>query len=201
MQLWSPSQRLPMVDQQLGEMPKLEAQLNELTNRSLRVVNSASFFLLSELVSVFACNPVMSPLHLLCGVSSQLGFSPQLLVLGIKWGFTGWVRLYRSTNGERIWLPVSFPFKFSKSPRLCVLLYIQATRRKKKKKIKHNSAICKGQVVTSLCIFQVVWVLEWLSNGDKPPMHGLYCSSNLQRVCLGAASSFQLLGHVWLLRL
>lgn len=134
MQLWSPSQRLPMVDQQLGEMPKLEAQLNELTNRSLRVVNSASFFLLSELVSVFACNPVMSPLHLLCGVSSQLGFSPQLLVLGIKWGFTGWVRLYRSTNGERIWLPVSFPFKFSKSPRLCVLLYIQATRRKKKKK-------------------------------------------------------------------
>lgn len=73
-----------MVDQQLGEMPKLEAQLNELTNCSLRVVNSASFFLLSKLVSVFACNPVMSPLHLPSRVSSQLGFSPQLLVLGTK---------------------------------------------------------------------------------------------------------------------
>lgn len=84
----------------------------------------------------------------------------------------------------------------------CVCFSISKPQEEKKKlKIKHNSAICKGQAVTSLCIFQVVWVLEWTSNGDEPPMHGLYRSSNLQRVCLGAASSFQLLGHVWLLRL
>lgn len=147
MQLWSAAQELPIADHQLGEMPKFRAQLYGLTNTSLWVVNSASFFLLSGLVSVLTCLSVMSPLHLLSRVSPQLDFSPLTsFVGGGKWVSTDLARLHRSTSCERIWLPVSFPFKFSKSHRLCVLLHIQATRKKKKKEIKHNSAIYKGHI-------------------------------------------------------
>lgn len=196
MQLWSAAQELPIADHQLGEMPKFRAQLYELTNTSLWVVNSALFFLLSELVSVLTCLSVMSPLHLLFRVSPQLNFSPLTSSAGgRKWVSTDSACLRRSTSCERIWLPVSFPLKFSKSHRLRTRLHIQATR----KKIEHNSAIYKGHIATSLHIFQVVWGLEiagWFSNCDVPPIRGLCLSGSPRKV---TASSFQLQCHVWLL--
>lgn len=130
--VWAAAQEVPIADHQLGEMPKFRAQVYELTNTSLWVVNSAPFFLLSELVSVLTCLSVMSPLHLLYGVSPHLDFSPLASFAGGRKGVsTDSARLHRSTSCERIWLPVSFPLKFSKSHRLCMLLHIQATRKKK----------------------------------------------------------------------
>lgn len=61
----------------------------------------------------------------------QLDFSPLTAFTGVrKWVSTDSARLHRSTSCERIWLPVSFPLKFSKSHRLSMLLHIQATRTK-----------------------------------------------------------------------
>lgn len=174
MQLWSAAQELPIADHQLGEMPKFRAQLYGLTNTSLWVVNSASFFLLSGLVSVLTCLSVMSPLHLLSRVSPQLDFSPLTsFVGGGKWVSTDLARLHRSTSCERIWLPVSFPFKFSKSHRLCVLLHIQATRKKKKKKSSITQLFIK---VTLLYLPQ--HLPGCLRAGDCRVIFKLWCTTH-----------------------
>lgn len=162
------------------------------------MVNSAPFFLLSELVSVLTCLSIVSPLHLLSRGSPQLDFSSLASFAGgRKWDSTDSARLHRSTSSERIWLPVSFPLRFLKSHRQRMLLHMQATRRKKKQpkttttkktRTECNSAIYKGHIATSLHIFQVVWVLEiaaeWLSNGDILPVHGLCLSGSPPRVTI-----------------
>lgn len=131
--VWSAAQELSIADRHLGEMPKFRAQLYRLTSTSVWVVNSAPFFLLSELVSVLTCLSILSPRHLPSRGSPQLDFSSLASFAGgRKWDSTDSARLHSSTSCERIWLPVSFPLKFSKSHRQCMLLHIQATRKKKK---------------------------------------------------------------------
>lgn len=112
-------------------MPKFIAQQYELTGTSFWA-NSASLSLFSEVVSVLAGLSVMLTLHLLSRVSPPVRFLfPDCFFSGVReWVSTDSACLHRSTSYERIWLPVSFPLKFSESHRLSMLLHIQATRKK-----------------------------------------------------------------------